>query len=118
MMPPLATQVVGLEQNVLLVAMPPHVTQEVAGVIEEEVRNRLPRVTSAVLILDFSGVSLINSIGITCLLQLQAECRKRQARMYLAALPEPIAKFLRQLKLDRRFLIAPTVEAAMPSSSA
>ncbi len=118
MMHPLATQVIGSEQNVLLVAMPPHVTHEAAGVIEEEVRNRLPRVTSAVLILDFSGVSLINSIGITCLLQLQAECRKRQARMYLAALPEPIAKFLRQLKLDRRFLITPTVDAAMPSTAA
>jgi hypothetical protein len=38
--------------------------------------------------------------------------------MYLAALPEPIAKFLRQLKLDRRFLITPTVDAAMPNTAA
>jgi anti-anti-sigma regulatory factor len=45
----------------------------------------------------------INSIGITCLLQIQDHCRRQGAALALAGVPASIAAFLKQLKLDSRF---------------
>lgn len=97
----------------LVLRLPSQVADEAVGPIQDEVRARLPRVAGAVLVIDFERVTLINSIGITCLLQVQDECRRRGARLLLANLPEAISKFLKQLKLDRRFELASNVDAAL-----
>jgi anti-anti-sigma factor len=89
------------------------VVDETADTIREEVSRRLPNAVGAGLVLDCSAVELINSIGITCLLQVQDHCRRAGAPMFLAAMPGPIQLFLRQLKLDRRFQSEPTVDDAV-----
>ncbi len=113
MISPLASQLVGRERSLLLLRLPSSVTDEQVLAIREEVRAKLPRQTGGGLVLDFEAVELVNSIGITCLLQVEEDCRKVGARMLLAALPQPIAQFLKQLKLDRRFRTASTVEEAI-----
>lgn len=113
MISPLASQVVGRQRGVLLVRLPSMVTDEQVTAIREEVRARLPRQAGSGLVLDFEAVELVNSIGITCLLQVEEDCRKLGARMLMAALPARIGLFLKQLKLDRRFKTSPSVEEAV-----
>ena len=89
------------------------VTDEQEMQIRDAVRSTLPRRTDAGLVLDFTSVQLINSIGITCLLRVEEDCRKSGAKMALANVTPPIAQFLRQLKLDRKFASYPTVDDAL-----
>lgn len=127
----LASELLEGDVPALVLRLPSQVTDESVGPIQDEVRSRLPRSGGgvggasgvvgggggAVLIIDFDKVTLINSIGITCLLQVQDECKRRSARLLLACLPEAISRFLQQLKLDRRFEVAPTVEAALAKAA-
>ncbi|CAN5723262.1 hypothetical protein BH11PLA1_BH11PLA1_21630 [soil metagenome] len=106
-------ELAGLDHQVLLVRLPPRFADAWVNAVEAEVEAHLPRVSGAGLVMDFSGVELVNSIAVTSLLQLQEVCRLRGAAILLAALPEPIARFFVQLKLDRRFLIVPGVEEAI-----
>lgn len=112
-MTPLGSQLAGPDSTVLIVHMPGRVTDEHVGPIREEVRSRLPRVQGAGLILDFSGTELINSIGITCLLSIEEECRARGVRVVLAMLPATVVSFLRQLKLTGRFQLCASVDEAV-----
>jgi anti-anti-sigma factor len=109
----LSSQLVGRDRNILVLRLPSMVTDEQVGLIQEEVRARLPRQRGAGLILDFSSVELINSIGITCLLQVEEHCRKGGASMLVAGMPAAISQFLRQLRLDKRFLAQPTADDAV-----
>lgn len=113
MQSPLTSQTVGRDRAILLLRLPTMVTDEQVSLIREEVQTRLPRQTGAGLVLDCQGVELINSIGITCLLQVDEDCRKQQAKMLLAAVPASISQFLRQLKLDRKFRTVATVDEAV-----
>ncbi|MCW5766529.1 MAG: anti-sigma factor antagonist [Phycisphaeraceae bacterium] len=112
-MSPLASEIVGSDRSVLLLHLPGQVTDECVAQIQEEVQTRLPRVDGAGLVLDFDSVELINSIGITCLLQVEEECRRRRARMVLSRVPPAIGRFLAQVKLDRRFKIVPDLDQAL-----
>lgn len=112
-MSPLASQIVGIDHSILVLRLPGSVTDEWCGQIQQEVQGRLPRVDNAGLILDFEAVELINSIGITTLLQLQEECRRRRAPLILAGVRPPIARFFRQVKLDNRFTLVATVDDAL-----
>ncbi len=109
----LSAQLVGPDQQVLVLHLPAQFTDEWVAPVEREVADRLPRVNNAALILDFRDVRLMNSIAITCVLHLQDACKARGAKLVLAELPEAISRFLSQLKLDRRFTIAPTVDQAL-----
>jgi anti-anti-sigma factor len=112
-MTPLGSQLAGPDSTVLIVHMPGRVTDEHVGPIREEVRSRLPRVDGAGLVLDFAGTELINSIGITCLLSIEEDCRSRGVRVVIAALPAGVSNFLRQLKLTGRFQIVSSVDDAL-----
>jgi anti-anti-sigma factor len=109
----LSSQLAGRDQTILIVRLPSMVTDEQVAVIQDEVRSRLPRVAGAGLVFDLAAVELINSIGITCILQVEEHCRKSGAAFLLASVPAPIAQFLRQLKLDKRFPSRPTPEDAI-----
>lgn len=98
---------------VLVVSMPATVVDETAEPIREAVEGNLPDSEGAGAVLDCASVELINSIGITCLLQIQDFCRRRSAAFVLAAVPEPIRAFLGQLRLDKRFEMADSVEEAV-----
>lgn len=113
MISPLTSQVVGRDKSVLVLRLPSTVTDEQVNAIRDEVRSRLPRQTGAGLVLDMEAVELINSIGITCMLQVEEDCRKSGARLLLAAVPPAISGFLKQLKLDRKFKSAGTVDEAV-----
>ena len=103
----------GQSQTILIVSLPAMLVDETSGPVRDEVARRLPNADGAGLVLDCREVELINSIGITCLLQLQDECRRRHAGMALAALPQSIRTFLARLKLDARFGRYDTVEEAV-----
>ncbi|MGD9690431.1 MAG: STAS domain-containing protein [Phycisphaerales bacterium] len=113
MISPLASQVVGRDKSVLVMRLPSTVTDEQVNAIREEVRSRLPRQAGAGLVIDMEAVELINSIGITCLLQVEEDARKSGARAVLAAVPPAISQFLRQLKLDRKFRAIASVDEAV-----
>jgi len=83
------------------------------GMVRSEAVQRLPNADGAGLVLDCSAVELINSIGITCLLQVQDHCKRLKAGMLLAGVPQGIRTFLAQLKLDKRFPAAETVDEAV-----
>lgn len=112
-MSPLNSQIAGRDRNILVVRLPAMVTDEQVSVIQDEVRSRLPRMAGAGLVFDMGAVELINSIGITCILQVEEHCRKSSAAFLLAAVPPAIAQFLRQLKLDKRFQSRPTADDAV-----
>ncbi len=112
-MVPLASELLGRDKEVLTLRLPSMVTDEQVSLIREEVRARMPRVAGAGLVLDFAAVELINSIGITCLLQLEEDCRRQKAVMLLCQVSGPISQFLRQLKLDKRFVLVRDVDTAV-----
>ncbi len=113
MFSPLTSQVLGKDHSILVLRLPSMVTDEQVTPIRDEIRARLPRQSGAGLILDFEGVELVNSIGITCLLQVEEDCRRQHARLILATVPAPIFQFLRQVRLDRRFRCLPTLDEAL-----
>ena len=96
--------------QVLVVRLPGQVTDETSGLIVGEVRSRLPKMEGAGLVLDCRDVTLINSIGITCFLQVQDLCRQGGAGMVLGEVPERIVDFLGRLKLLKRFPVVETVD--------
>lgn len=97
----------------LVVRLPSHLVDETAALIRDEVAQRLPNAEGAGLVLDCSEVKLINSIGITCLLQVQDHCRRVKAGMLLASVPSAIETFLKTVKLDKRFPAQGRVEEAV-----
>ena len=101
---------------VLVVQVPSKLVDETAEPLRETVQRRLSTLERPAVVLDCAGVVLVNSIGITCLLQLQELCRGCGAALILAAVPASISTFLAQLKLDRRFAQSPSVEAAVEAA--
>lgn len=111
------SEVLGDPPTILVVYLPAQVVDDSAAAILSEVTARLPNTMGAGLVLDCSAVELVNSIGITCLLQVQDHCRRLNASMLLASMPPHIQLFLRQVKLDRRFTAAATVDDAVAQLS-
>lgn len=107
------SRIVGLSSTILVVHLPAQLVDETASLVRETVTSRLPNADGAGLILDLSEVELINSIGITCLLQAQDHCRRQGAQLFIAALSPSILTFLTQLKLAKRFPTVATVEEAV-----
>lgn len=108
-----SSQLAGLRGLVLVVRLPSQLVDETASLIRDEVAHRLPNADGAALVLDCAEVTLINSIGITCLLQVQDHCRRMKAKMLLASVPPAIDGFLRTVKLDKRFPARGSVEEAV-----
>ncbi len=106
-------QLAGEADQILVIAVPSKLTDEVAGPIRACADQRLPNSDGAALVLDCRGLELVNSIGITCLLQIQDRCAGQGARFLLAGLPPAIRRFLATLKLDERFDQAESVEDAI-----
>ncbi|MGE3106994.1 MAG: STAS domain-containing protein [Phycisphaerales bacterium] len=109
----IVSRLAGAASTILVVRVPPQLVDDTASLLRAEVASRLPNADGAGVVLDFAQVELINSIGITCLLQIQDQCRRLNSAMYLAAVPEPIQTFLSQLKLLKRFPAFPSVEDAL-----
>ncbi len=103
----------GLDNAVLVVVLPSALNHDTADPLREDVRSLLPNRDDAALILDCSSVSLITSIGIAALLQIQEHCIDRQAPMFLASVTPPVRRMLEILKLGARFETRPSVGDAI-----
>lgn len=112
-MPTFPHQLAGPDDSILVVYLPLALNHETADPLREDVRALLPNRDDAGLVLDCSGVSLITSIGIAALLQIEEHCRDRRAPMILAALTPPIQRMLEILKLGSKFRTNPSVEDAV-----
>jgi anti-anti-sigma factor len=112
-LPPIQSNLLGHAGTVLVVELPAQVVDETSELIRQEVARRLPNADGAAVVLDCRHVDLINSIGITCLLQVQEHCRRQKAGLVLAGMPAKIEQFLKTLRLDKRFARAPSVEEAV-----
>ena len=109
----LGSRIAGADGNILVIHLPTRFTDEWIAHIRHEVESRLPPIDGAALVLDFSAVTLVNSLGITCLLNLEERCRLAGASMALAGVRPVTLEFLKRVKLDRRFLQLATVDDAI-----
>lgn len=103
----------GRDDEALIVRAPDVVNHTNADLLRETVRNRLPDRDDAAVILDFSDVELITSIGIAALLQIKEICDDARAPMVLVGVTGPVANMLRLLKLADHFLRVRTIEDAV-----
>lgn len=109
----LGSHLAGSDGHVLVVHLPARFTDEWINHIRREVETRLPPIPGAGLVLDFGCVEIINSLGITCLLNLDERCRLAGAGMVLACVSPTTMGFLSRVKLDKKFKISPMVEEAV-----
>ena len=109
----LSTQLLGSDQNVLVVSVPAEVNHETAEPLRELVNRLLPNRDGAALVLDFARVDLVSSIGIAALLQIQEACRDRDAAMSLANVSRKQVEFFRMLTIERKFHMESSVADAV-----
>lgn len=67
------------------------------------------------LVVDFSAVGSIDSIGLETLLDLQDQCEERLGCVRLCALDETVQKILEITRLNRRFETFPDLDSAVRS---
>lgn len=107
-----AHQLAGRDGETLVVACPPELIHDSGEQVRRVVARHLPNRDDARCVLDMSRVGLISSIGITALLMIHELCADRNVPLVLAALPERQRQFLRMLKLEDKFVFAPSIDAA------
>lgn len=110
-----STQLIGEDRQILVVRLPQAVNHLTAEDIRSAVERELPKRDDAGLVLDASEVSLITSVGIAMLLQLQEHCDDRDTGMLLVSLVPPVLRMLELLRLDARFRTASDLEEAVRS---
>ena len=69
------------------------------------------------LVLDFSEVDYISSVGLRVLMLLGRRMREGQAKVVLAAMQSVVAEIFSIARFDKVLPIAPTVEAAFDACS-
>lgn len=89
----------------LVLSLPASVNHQSAEPLRAAVRRLLPNRDDAALIFDCRDVTLITSIGIAALLQIQERCDDLGAPMILAGVTAPIRRMLSLLRLDGKFRI-------------
>lgn len=109
----LPIRLAGRDEHVLIVQVPRALNHETADPLRLCVARGLPNVDRAAAVLDMAGVEMISSIGIAALLQVLEVCKDRGAKALLAALPSSQVKFLTMLRLDRKFTVVESVDAAI-----
>lgn len=103
----------GADREVLVVRIPKELTHETAEPLRACIMRQLPNRDGAALILDCAEVTIISSIGIAALLQVQEFCLDRAVPALIAALHPRQEAFLRMLKLEQKFPLLPSVDAAL-----
>jgi anti-anti-sigma factor len=69
------------------------------------------------LVLDFSGVDYISSVGLRVLMIAAKQMREHQARLVVAALQSVVAEIFAISRFDRILTVAATLDEAMALSS-
>ncbi len=106
-------QLAGQDGEVLVVRIPAELNHETAEPLRELVHRRLPNRDGAGLVLDFSDVLLISSIGVAALLQVHEFCHDREAPMVLASVSRRQLDFFKMLTIERKFRRAEDVAGAV-----
>ncbi len=107
------TETAGHDGQILVVHLPSAVNHVSADGIRSAVERALPSRDDAGLVLDASRVTLITSVGIAMLLQLQEMCDDRRIGLLLISLVSPVRRMLELLRLDARFGIAADLDEAV-----
>lgn len=105
----------GQDGSILVVRLPPAINHVTADPLRRDVERLLPNRDDAGLVLDAADVTLITSIGIAALLQIEDRCKSLGAPIVVVALTQPIRSMLGLLRLDTRFVEADTIEDAVAS---
>jgi len=103
----------GPNARALVLTVPAVLNHQNADALREHAERWLPNLDAAAAILDFASVTLISTIGIAALLQIEEFCRQRDAAFALAALPPRQRSLLTMLSLGDRFRVFTTVEDAL-----
>jgi anti-anti-sigma factor len=103
----------GPNARALVLLLPKVLNHENADSLFECADRWLPNRDDASAVLDFASVTLISTIGIAALLQIEDLCRQRGAAFAIAAVPARQLSLLKMLHLGDRFRTFPTVEDAL-----
>lgn len=97
------TSLTGEAGAVLLVHLPEDLNHLTADKVRACVEARLPEHDEAGIVLDASSLTLITSIGVAALLQIQEIARERGCRMCLVRVGAEAMEFLAMLRLEDKF---------------
>ena len=112
---------VGRDGRILVIAAPAELVdvsgetlrRQCAGMLPiDEARAEGEHEGVRALVLDCVSLGLINSMGITTLLQIEELCRRAGVDLVLATVHGQALTLLQQVRLDDRFTMAPSVDAA------
>ena len=103
----------GQDGDILVVHVPAHLDHSTADELTASVLHALPRRDGAGVVLDFSDVALVTSIGIAAMLQIREACADQSAALLLAGVPEQQMRFFEMLHLNSKFTCVPTVADAI-----
>jgi len=103
----------GPNARALVVQVPGVLNHENADALFECAERWLPNRDDAAAVLDFAGVTLISTIGIASLLQIEDLCRQRSAGFAIACVPPRQVSLFKMLHLGHRFRTYATVEDAL-----
>jgi anti-anti-sigma factor len=112
-MPEIRHRVDGADGRAVILTAPAVLNHQNADALTAAAERWLPNRDDAAAILDLSAVTLISTIGIAALLQIEDLCRRRGAGFALAAVPERQRELLRMLHLVDRFRAFDSVEEAV-----
>ncbi len=99
-----------------MVVLPHALNHQNADALRECAERWLPNRDNACAILDLGAVTIISTIGIAALLQIDDLCKRRGAAFILANVPPRQLDLLKMLHLAQKFRILPTVEEAIASA--
>jgi anti-anti-sigma factor len=112
-MPDVRYRLDGIDGRTLVLSAPPVVNHQNADALAAMAERWLPNRDDAAAVLDLSAVTLISTIGIAALLQIEDLCRRRGAGFALAAIPPRQKELFRMLHLAERFRAFDSLEEAV-----
>jgi anti-anti-sigma factor len=102
-----------------LVAVPSgRIDHQSAAAFEAALMPLLERAGSGALVLDFSGVEYISSVGLRVLMIAAEKMRAQQAKLVVASLQSVVAEIFAISRFHRILVVCPTVEEALAQTSA
>jgi anti-anti-sigma factor len=96
-----------------VVRLPERLTHDTSIGVRLAIERSLPNRDGAALVLDMADVSLVTSLGVATLLQIQEFCRDRGAPMRVAGLSVHLRSFFEMLGLEDKFELADNVDEAV-----
>lgn len=103
----------GSSEAILVLEAPQALNHTTADEFRRETARLLPNRDDAGLVVDAAEITMITSIGIAALLQVQEHCRIAGAPMVLAAPSDVVRRMFALVRLERQFPTAPTVDEAV-----